>query len=199
MNENKNRIRKITGMAILLSIVAILQFLAGYLKIGPVEINFGLIPIVIGAILYGPIEGMLLGIMNGLLVIVNPGTAAFMAVNPVATIFVCILKTGLAGLFSGLLYKLISKKNDLVASIIASLVVPVTNTGIFFIGCLLFWIPLFGETTQEAIATIATVIFAVNTLIEIISISILSPAIYRIILIVKKVVFKTNSSTNEGK
>ena len=198
MNENRVKIRKITGMAILLALVAILQFLAGYIKFGPVEINFGLIPIVIGAILYGPIEGMLLGVMNGLLVIVNPGTAAFMSLSPVGTILVCILKTGLAGLFSGLLYKLISKKNDFVASIVASVIVPVTNTGIFFIGCLLFFIPLFGETTKEAIATIATTIFAINTLIEIISISILSPAIHRVILLVKKVVFKTKTTTSEG-
>ena len=37
---------------------------------------------------------------------------------------------------------------------------------------------------------IFSTIFAVNTLIEIISISILSPAIYRVLLIVKKRIFK---------
>ncbi len=190
MDTTKKQIRKITGLAILIALTIILQFLAGFIKIGPVEINLGLIPIIFAAFLYGPIEGMLVGIVNGMLVLVNPGTDAFLGLNVVATIITCITKTGLAGLVSGFIYKAFKKHHEFIGSVVASVVVPIINTSIFFICCLIFFLPLFGESTEQALTIIASTIFAINTLIEIISISILSPAIYRVLLIVKKRIFK---------
>ena len=130
-------VKKITGVAILIAIEVVLQVIGNYLALGPININLALIPIALCAIMYGPLAGALIGLMNGLVVLFSPSTQAlFFVYAPFATIVVCLLKCSLAGLVSGLVYKLLKNKNDLVAVVLASLLVPVINTGLFTLGAM---------------------------------------------------------------
>ena len=134
--------REITGTAVLLALVIVLQAFGGTVSIGAVQLNFTLIPIALGAILFGPWVGLLLGFACGVVVLVQVvmGLAPFYVViwayNPVVTVFTCIVKTTVAGFVSGLLYRLLEKKNSLVAVFVASGIVPVINTALFVVGCL---------------------------------------------------------------
>jgi len=187
--KNSIRIKKLVGLATLTALVVGLQFLSNYVTFGSISITLALIPVAMGAILYGPIAGALLGAIMGVIIIVAPSTMAyFMPVNPAATIILCILKTGLAGLVSGLLFKLfafIAKKQKsykakmgLFAAgiIIAALVVPIINTGLFIIGATLFFSSIYGNMINVINAVLTT-----NFLIEFLVSAILSPVLVYLI------------------
>ena len=73
-----------------------------------------------------------------------------------------------------MIYKLISKKNKYVAIIAAALSAPIINTGIFVIGCLLFFRALTG-------LQIYTVFISVNFAAELLINVVLVPAIYHLL------------------
>ena len=123
---------RITGVAILLALEIVLQTIAFLVRLGPVSLNLALIPIAIAAIVYGPVAGAFIGLCNGAIVLIDPSTqAVFLNVAPLGTILTCLLKCTIAGFISGLVFKIISKKNRTVGAIIASILVPVVNTGLF--------------------------------------------------------------------
>ncbi len=138
--KNKAVIIKMVMMACLISIVVIFQLMGSFIKIGPTSVSLVLIPIVIGSILLGPIAGAVLGAVFGFVVLmagingVDFFTATLWQNQPLETAILCIGKGALAGLCSGLVYKLLSKANDIVAVIVASAVAPIVNTGIFILG-----------------------------------------------------------------
>ena len=66
-----------------------------------------------------------------------------MPLSPFGTVLICLLKTGLAGFFCGLVYipfkNSESRNMQLGGSFLASALVPLINTGIFTIGCYTFF------------------------------------------------------------
>ena len=183
-----DNVKRITGVAILLAIEIVLQAMGNYITPSVVSINLSLIPIALGAIIYGPFAGALLGFINGLVVLLSPSTEAFLSYSLFGTIVVCLLKCTIAGFLSGLFYKLISKKNSLVGSIVASLVVPVVNTGLFVVGVFTIFFGLFQPigSTDEIMKYVFLVMIGWNFVIEFSLTAILSPTIARIINITKK-------------
>ncbi|MGN1295502.1 MAG: ECF transporter S component [Bacilli bacterium] len=186
----KNKLRYISGVAILTAITVILGLVGTYAPKFQVSINFALIPIVIGACVYGPLAGLFLGLVDGVICIVDPATiSSFWAFNPVVTIILCLLKTGLAGLCAGFIYKFLRKKNQIVASTVAAFFVPLINTTTFIIGVLLFFVPLYDSWAGGAgkgLGLLFTATLLINLLVEIAYTALLSPAIHRIIKIATK-------------
>lgn len=125
------RIRMLIGIALLTAIVVVLQYFSGYIKFGPFSITLALIPIAIGAVLYGPFAGMWLGMVLGSVVLLTGGGEPFLSFKPAITIILCLAKTGIAGFVSGLIYKAFKNKHPKIGIIVSSLVVPIINTGIF--------------------------------------------------------------------
>ena len=135
--------------AVLTAMVVILQFLALGVKAAipvlPFTVSLVLIPIVIGAAKCGPFMGGWLGFVFGLVVLISGDAAAFLTINSVGTILTVLLKGALCGVASGFAYKLIEKKQKTVAVYVAAAVCPLVNTGIFFLGCLLFFMDTVAE------------------------------------------------------
>lgn len=180
--KNSKNIKKLVGIASLAAVVVVLQLLANYIAIGNVSITLALIPIVVGAILYGPLAGTILGCVMGLMAMIAPSTIAFfMPHNPVATIILCLLKAGLAGAVSGWIFKLLSKKNFVLAIILASIACPIVNTGIFLIGGGLFFAGVYGASNALSAFGIIFVGIWMNFVIEFIVNSLLSPAVISIV------------------
>ncbi|MBQ2509866.1 MAG: ECF transporter S component, partial [Erysipelotrichaceae bacterium] len=94
--------KNITGIGILMAIVIILQLLGSFIRFGPFSISLVLIPIVVGAALYGPFAGGLLGLTFGVVVLLSGDAAPFLAVNVFGTVLTVLLKGALAGVFAGL-------------------------------------------------------------------------------------------------
>ena len=173
----------ITKVGLLAAVEAILYFLGGIITISGVSINLALIPIAFGAIMFGPMCGALLGLLNGAMVLADPNTqAVFMNVDLFGpwsipgTIVVCLLKCSLAGVVGGFLFKLL-KKHNLVAIFFASFAVPVVNTSIFLIGACIFFTPM--------LEGLLIAVFSFNLLVEIGVTAIFTPVIIRLIHIEK--------------
>ena len=132
--------QQIVGTGLLLALEIIFQVIGNYLQFGPVSINLSLVAIVIAAVLYGPLSGAILGFFCGIVILFSPSTLAiFMPVSPVGTVIVCLLKTTLAGLVAGFVFEAFKNKNPSLGIVIASVLVPVINTGLFSIMALLFF------------------------------------------------------------
>lgn len=189
MAEKKFSTRKLTGLAILTALVVILQFLP--IK-GPFFlITLTLIPIVIGSALYGAFAGAWLGFIFGVTVLLSGDAAAFLTINIPGTIATVLVKGTLAGLAAGLVYKLASKVNRYFGVICGALVAPVVNTGIFLLGCRLFfmdtvngWAAASGYENVGAYMILSLV--GINFLIELGVDLVCSPVILRLINIRKK-------------
>ncbi len=181
--------KMITATGILTAVEIVLQIAGNFIAIGPVSINLSLIPIALGAILYGPFCGAFLGFINGLSVLFAPSTlAVFMPINPVATIFLCILKSTLAGLFAGLIYLPFKEKRQFVGSIIASMIVPIVNTGLFAIGSLIFFRPFLDAVAvgfPNLYAALFIGVIGWNFVFEFLVNTALSPALARVVKIMQ--------------
>ena len=68
-------------MAMLIAIVVILQLVGAIIRFGPFSISLVLMPIIIGASMYGAAEGTVLGLVFGIVVLLSGDAAAFLAIN----------------------------------------------------------------------------------------------------------------------
>lgn len=141
-NQTKSTVKTKTSnmvlCAILTALVIVLQLLGSFIHLGPFSISLVLVPIVIGSAVCGIGASIWLGLVFGVVVLFMD-SAAFMAVNPIGTIITVIAKGIFAGLFSGIVYSLFKRFNRTLAVAAAAIVCPVVNTGVFLIGCKLFF------------------------------------------------------------
>ena len=175
--------RQIVITGLMLALMIILQIIGNYLQFGPVNINISLVAIVLAAVLGGPLSGAIVGFFNGVMALLSPSTIAiFMPVSPVGTVLACLLKCTLAGLVSGIIFNLLKKKNKVLSLIVSSLLVPIINTGIFIIFCLIFFRPILeSNVTSGAFPNIWMFLIVGfigwNFLVELVSTTVLSPIV----------------------
>ena len=129
----------LTVGATLTALVFILQMLGSFIRLGPFSISLVLVPIIIGAATCGAGMGAWLGAVFGAAVLLSGDAAAFLAVNLWGTVATVLVKGALCGLVAGLCYKVIENKNKMIAAFVSAAVCPVVNTGIFLVGCYLFF------------------------------------------------------------
>ena len=197
MNKTSKKTQQLVGTAVLVAIIILLQTLLGSISIGPFTITLTIIPIIIGAVLYGPATGALLGAIFGVVVCVQvvtgaagAGSTMMLELNAPATIIVCIVKGLAAGLIAGLACNLFREKNLYIGIIVAAILAPVANTGIFTIALVTVFRSLaeqwaLGAGAASVGAYILTGIIGINFVIELTADLVLSPIIYRIIKAVK--------------
>ncbi|MBQ7337325.1 MAG: ECF transporter S component [Clostridia bacterium] len=191
-NKNREQIQKLALMALLTAMVAVLAYFGGFIKLpgGFASISLTLIPVVIGAALYGPGAGAWLGGVSGVVFFVTADAMFWFGLNVPGTIITVMVKGILAGFCAGLVYKLLEKLNRYLAVIVSAIVCPVVNTSIFLLGCLVFFL----DTVKAGAAAEGTSVFGymivffvgMNFVFELITNIVLSPAILRILNIRKK-------------
>ena len=190
MSKNNNT-QKIVGLGLFTAIVIVLQLMGSFIRFGTFSISLVLVPVVIGAALYGAGAGAWLGFVFGVVVLLSGDAAAFLGVNALGTILTVLVKGTLAGLLSGLVYKALENKNRTLAVALAAVTCPVVNTGVFLIGCKLFFMETitgWGEALGYADVGnyIIYVLVGGNFLFELLFNAVLSPVILRLIRIGKK-------------
>lgn len=182
--KNPFTVRNMPYIAILMAVEIVLQFIGNAIALGPISINLSLVPIALGAIMFGPWVGLLLGVLNALFVLMAPSTALFYNVSVLGTVLTVIIKACAAGFFGGLIYLMLNKRNNLVATIVTSISLPLINTGLFVVGCILFFKPLL-ESLAPAGANIYEFLFIAmigwNFIFELGTSIVLTYPIYRII------------------
>jgi len=144
--------KKIVGIALFSAIVVILQLLGAFIRFGQFSISLVLIPIVVGSAVYGFGSGTWLGLMFGFAVLMSGDAASFMAINPIGTVITVIAKGTLAGLCVDTAYRFLSSVNKYLAVFVSAVLCPVVNTGIFLLGCKLFFMNGEGGVIASAAA-----------------------------------------------
>jgi len=170
---------RMVGIALMSAIVVVLQLLGSFIRFGPVSISLVLIPIVVGAAMYGPGAGAILGGVFGIVVLTQPDTAGFFAISVFGTVVTVMAKGILAGLLAGLVYRAFAKKYELLGVILAAIICPVVNTGLFALGSrLFFWEYI---SSMGGAVFLFTVMIGFNFFAELGANVICSPVILRIL------------------
>ena len=184
MRTTSNAFR-LTYLAILTALVIVLQLLGNIIPSGPFKITFVLLPIVLGVVTSGPLAGGWLGFVFGVSVLLfSPDVQAFWAVNIFGTIVTVVLKGVLCGLVAGYVFHLLKNKNKYLAVIVAAIVCPIVNTGVFVLGTLVF----FWDTLSmwavgagsSAWAYLIFVMIGINFIIELLYNIVFAPTVVRL-------------------
>lgn len=174
-----DKYRKTTVIGIFAALIIVLQCISTFINFGSFPITLTLIPIIVGAAVFGPYIGMLLGTVFGIVVAImvatgaDPSGATMLAIHPVITISVCIIKGALAGLVSGLVYKALKEKNERLAIILAAAAAPLTNTITLFLVLILFF--------DSSFAVMVSALMSINFIIELMTNVILAPGLLTLI------------------
>ena len=186
--------KRITGLAVLLALVIVLQSFGSYFVLPTgTPLSFVLVPIVLAGLLYGPVEGGLVGFAFGVVVViqglmgVDLFTEAMLAEQPIATIFLCLIKGTAAGVVAGCLYRIVRKKNRYVGVFTAAAAAPIVNTGLFILGALCFLQEAIRNTNASItgfgggsmIYYLVIVVAGINFLVEFAINLLLAPTLYR--------------------
>ena len=182
--KNSLFVRKLVGTAILTAVVLSLQLVLGSVKLGPFNITFTLVPIILGAVLYGPLSAAFLGAVFGLTVCFSvisgndAGGFVLFSQRPIITLLLCLVKSTAAGYLAGLFAK---RKSPLYLS---AAVAPLVNTGIFILGLVVFFrdtLVLWANGEEAVMQFILFSILGVNFLAELLLNLLLVPVILRIL------------------
>jgi len=200
--SSSQNILRLVELSILIALTVVLQLFGGSLPLGLIPLTFSLIPIAVGAIALGPKSGTILGFSFGVVTLamtsMNPILVYLFQANPVCYILVAIGKATFAGLASGLVYKFMDKvlngKHKYLSTLLASVTVPIVNTGLFVIGMFSFFFnstamltesfPQFFGGLNGSFQVIVLGLVGFNFIGEVIVNVVLSPAIARMVAII---------------
>ncbi len=199
MNTKFFSAKNVAILGILIALVIVLQLFASAIPMFGITLNFSLIPIALAGILLGALGGAIVGFSCGLVVFLVAAvfggeafTAMLFQAHPVILTIICIGKTTVAGLVSGLIFKLLSKKNAFIAVCVSAVILPIVNTGIYMLG-----IVLMKDTTAtflgmgvSSAGVVFTTVFALiwlNFVLEMAVNLIFIPMIHRVIKAINKV------------
>jgi len=189
--DRKQQTQTLVFGAILTALVIVLQYVSMALRFGTFSITLVLVPIVIGAATCGAKIGGWLGFVFGVIVLLSGDAAPFLAVDYFGTIITVLAKGTLCGIAAALVYKLLENKNQYLAVIAAAVVCPIVNTGVFLIGCCVFfletiksWGVAAGFTNVSAYMFIG--LAGINFIIEFVTNIVLAPVILRVLKFAKK-------------
>lgn len=183
--KNSIEVKKLTYIAILTALTFALQFVSVPL-FGIASITFALVPIVLGAALAGPVAGLWLGLVFGFAVLLHPSTAVFYGFSALGTVVTVLVKGAVSGFVTGVVYRALSRGNRTLSAVVSAVVCPLVNTGIFLVGCRIFFWDLLAEWAAESyggnvVAYAFLGLVGANILFEIAFNLILVPVILRIL------------------
>lgn len=191
-SNSMKKSRTLVGMAIFTALVIVLQQMAGMIRIGPFSPSLVLIPIVIGAAVYGAKAGAWLGLVFSVSVLIacitgqDAGGYLMWGINPAMTAGIVLAKGVAAGFLAGAVFRALQHRNQLLATVVAAVVCPVVNTGIFLAGTLAVFRPLLNQWMAAAgfenMGTyVITGLVGLNFLVELAINLLLSPGVVRIL------------------
>lgn len=182
-----SKTKNMVGIGLFCAIVLVLQYIFGNITVGGTSINPVLVPVVVGAAMYGWQAGALLGLVSGIAILTITPPQLFLGWNIVGTILTVLVKGTASGLVAGLAYHFIRKYSNFWAVVAAAVLCPLVNTGIFVAGCYIFFLPGIATLTQgDAFTFIMTVFVGINIFVELGINVVLAPTIARLIKVGKK-------------
>ncbi|MBE5800492.1 MAG: ECF transporter S component [Clostridiales bacterium] len=140
--SKKYDVRYLTQLALLVAVEMVMKTIGlGSVPVGPLYMSFLTVPIAVGAIVLGPMAGVILGGVFGFVSFMDAikgasvMTSNLLAVSPVHTFVLCFGTRVLMGFCVGLIYLGMTKlcRKSAVNCFVTSLSAPLLNT-LFFMG-----------------------------------------------------------------
>ena len=175
-------IKMIVTTGILTAVQIVLQLLSSIIPTG-VNLNLSLVTITLGAVLYGPYIGGFLGLVCGVTILLSPATQFFYGLSIPGTFLACLLKTTVAGLVAGFVFKPFKEKNELLGMVLASITVPLLNSLIFVFVSFFFFMEPAG---MENIWILITAWVGFNFIFEILTNVIITPTAFKVLKEIKR-------------
>ncbi|MGN0808098.1 MAG: ECF transporter S component [Candidatus Coproplasma sp.] len=205
--------KNVSYLGVLAGLVIALQMLSGFMKIGATSFCLVLVPIVLGGIILGVGAGAFLGLLFGVVVLIDavigldPLTLYLLGEQPFFTVFLCLAKGAAAGAIPALIYKLIAPKNKHVGAIVAAILAPICNTGVFAVGAFFIMQPImdyFALNNMDISGLnpayiVFILLIGVNFFVELAINAVLSPVIYTVNNVVEKQIANKKNSENNTK
>ena len=161
--------------------------MSNYITFGPISMTLALTPIIIGAAIYGPKTGALLGFIfsvvvyvTGLMGMDKGFVNLMMSYSAIGTTVLCLAKGTLAGYASGLCYRALKKAPESVKAITAAALTPIVNTGIFALGMLTIFYGFLAGNAAEGESPIGMLFLSwigINFIVELITNIVLGSAL----------------------
>lgn len=158
----ESKTKRLVILAVFSAIIAVMAFTVGYIPLGFMNATIIHIPVIIGAILLGPVEGGILGFVFGLTSLINntvrPNITSFVftpfySLDPrfsgsFKSILICFVPRILIGVIAALLFRALmkTKLNKGVSLAITGFIGSMVNT-VFVMGGIYF---LYGESYAAA-------------------------------------------------
>ena len=194
--QKKNAGKRVAVLGVFAAVIVVLQLLSYSIKVGPFNLSLVLIPIVLGAVLYGPKIGAALGAIFGAVVVVccftglDAGGYILFSANPWLTSLICLLKGALAGFVAGLIANLpLREKKPYLAIILAAAAAPIANTGLFCIATLTFFKDILVSWAggTNLMVYVLTGLIGINFIIEFVVNCVFAPVLFRVTRAIKKI------------
>lgn len=188
---DRNQTVKLATAGILTAVVIVFQFIGASIKFGTFSVSLVLIPIVVGAALGGKWVSTWLGFVFSIIVLLSGDASAFLTISPIGTVITVIVKGSLAGFVGGFAFELLQKINTYFAVTVSAVLVPMVNTGIFLIGCRLFFFDTIKEWAtglgfENAFTYMIVGLVGVNFLFELAINIVLSPSVVGAVKVLSK-------------
>ena len=188
MSNTRKKTQNVAILGIFSAIIVVLQLMSYFIKIGTFNLSLVLIPVVLGAYLYGPKVGAILGGVFGVTVTVccfaglDGGGYILIQASPIITSLICIVKGVAAGLFAGLTANAFKIKKSYLGIMLTAIVAPLVNTGLFVIAMFAFFKDILSQWAGGTnVVTYAIVgLVGVNFIIELVINIVMAPAMLRV-------------------
>ena len=142
MKKKNINTKFLVELAVLTALELLLEITGfGYLHTGPLEFTIMQVPVIVSAIVLGPMAGLFLGTVFGLTSFLQCfGKSLFgatlLGINPIATFVTCVIPRALMGLLCGLLFRWLGRQKESVLKCgVVGLSGALLNTA-FFMGLL---------------------------------------------------------------
>ncbi|MBE5804072.1 MAG: ECF transporter S component [Clostridiales bacterium] len=158
------QLKKLVLLALFVAVELLFRALGlGKVPVGPLNMSFLTVPIAVGAMLLGPMEGMALGAVFGLCSLWDAVNGSggltsifFHNVSAVHTVILCVVTRALMGFLTGVIFKALRKvdKTRTLCYFGGALAAPLLNT-VLFMGYMMLAF-YHSEAIQEKVATFGT-------------------------------------------
>ena len=175
---------KMVTIAVIIALISALQaFSSVAARIGLFSFALGLFPATVGSVMYGKKESIIFGSVLGIVILATDATAyALYSVNFLATVLVVLAKSIASTFVTALIFQLLKRYNRYVAIVVAAILSPVINPGIFIGGVCIFFKDFFAQFISGEVFIIGFILMLLtNFIIETIINVVLSPVVLRVI------------------
>ena len=173
---------KLVYISMFAAVIVVVQTLTTFAWPGVIPMNLSLPVIILGAALFGPKAGAVLGMVFAAIVIWSgvsgqaPTSAIMWNQSPVIMVLSNLFRGAATGIVAGLGFKLMSKKAVNTQALATCIIAPIVNTGLFITTLAVFFRDILGGNTflEQLVATALTLNFILEMTVNLVMVTVIA-------------------------